>query len=205
MILAASRRGSAVVSRLEQVLPLSTAAWEGGGLQAAVLVAVTIEEEPRVLLGRRNRDLRLHPGEIAFPGGKRERVDATPWSTARREALEEVGLVDALIQPLGELDPLVTRTGYEVRPCVAGIPRDHCLQVDSREFDSVFLEHLRVFAEARRFRVETQRHQGRERRVPRYTLGSATIWGVTAAILAQLANVAYDAGLDWGGAHVEKG
>ena len=34
------------------------------------------------------------------------------------------------------------------------------------------------------------------RKVPHYQVGSDNIWGVTAAILALLANVAYDAGLD---------
>ncbi len=193
-----------VVHRLEQALPLNASAWQGGGLQAAVLVAVTIEAEPRVLLGRRNRDLRLHPGEIAFPGGKREAADATPWATARREAEEEVGLVAPLIHPIGELDPLVTRTGYEVWPCIAGIPSAHRLQVDSREFDHVFLEYLSFFAEKKRFRVETHYHCGRKRMVPHYALGSDAVHGVTAAILAQLANVAYDAGLEWSGEQMEE-
>ena len=197
-------RDSEVVYRLDRALPLTDAAWEGGGLQAAVLVAVTIEAEPRVLLGRRGRDLRLHPGEIAFPGGKREAVDPTPWATALREAGEEVGLDDALIHPLGELKPLVTRTGYEVQPCIAGMPSAHRLQVDSREFDHVFLEDLRVFAETKRFRLESHYHKGRQRRVPCYAVDSGTVWGVTAAILAQLANVAYDAGLDWSGMQVEE-
>ena len=36
----------------------------------------------------------------------------------------------------------------------------------------------------------------RTRMVPHYQLGNDNIWGVTAAVLAQLANVAFDAGLD---------
>ena len=191
-----SEPGPRVITRLDQALPLSGSAWQGGGLQAAVLVALTTEAEPRVMLGRRNRQLRLHPGEIAFPGGKREAEDGTPWATARREAEEEVGLVEAQVRPLGELQALFTRTGYEVRPCIAAIPVEHRLRVDSREFDHVFLESLSLFADGRRFRVETHYHQGRERRVPHYALEEDTVWGVTAAILAQLANVAYDAGLD---------
>ena len=38
--------------------------------------------------------------------------------------------------------------------------------------------------------------EGRERRVPHYQMEDDNIWGVTAAVLAMLANLAYDAGLD---------
>lgn len=187
---------SPALQQLNQQLPLNIRPWAGGGLQAAVLVALTEEPEPRVLLGRRAQHLRLHPGEIAFPGGKRELVDETPWATARREACEEVGLTDDLVYPLGELGPLVTRSGFEVHPCIAQVPVALDLIVDAAEFDSVFLMSLAVFADRQRFRLEKVREQGRERQVPHYRVNDDNVWGVTAAILAQLANVAYDAGLD---------
>ena len=68
--------------------------------------------------------LPLHPGEVAFPGGKREHADRTTWATAQREAMEEVGLPGEMVVPLGELEPLVTRTGFEVHPCIARVPPD---------------------------------------------------------------------------------
>ena len=185
--------------RLERDLPLAGLAWDGPfgqRLEAAVLVALTAEPAPRVLLGRRALHLPLHPGEIAFPGGKREPGDATPWVTALREALEEVGLAQALVHPLGELSPLVTRSGFEVHPCVARVPAALDLQVDSGEFDSVFLSPLAVFADRKVFRLESMSDGVRTRMVPHYQVGNDNIWGVTAAVLAQLANVAYDAGLD---------
>ncbi len=189
-------RLSPVLRQLKEQLPLEVRPWAGDGLQAAVLVALTEESEPRVVLGRRARHLRLHPGEIAFPGGKRELIDGTPWATARREAEEEVGLTDDLVYPLGELASLVTRSGFEVHPCIARVPGAPNLIVDAAEFDSVFLISLSVFAEPQRFRLERMREDGRERQIPHYRLDEDNVWGVTAAILAQLANVAYDAGLD---------
>ena len=76
--------------RLREALPLARASWTCSGRQAGVLVALTDEQRPRVLLGRRALHLPLHPGEIAFPGGKREAGDTGPWDTALREAFEEV-------------------------------------------------------------------------------------------------------------------
>jgi 8-oxo-dGTP pyrophosphatase MutT (NUDIX family) len=193
--------GTGVFTRLREQLPLEGLAWEaphGAGQwpEAAVLVALTDEDKPRVVLGRRAMHLPLHPGEIAFPGGKREPEDTSPWTTARREALEEVGLPDRLVTPLGEFAPLLTRTGFRVHPCVARVPAVLELVVDPGEFDSVFLQRLETFADSGLFRLEAMSSGGRTRMVPHYQIGADNIWGVTAAVLAQLANVAYDAGLD---------
>jgi 8-oxo-dGTP pyrophosphatase MutT (NUDIX family) len=190
-----------VLQRLAASLPLHQHAWQGPmgagpWPQAAVLVALTDEAEPRVLLGRRAMHLTFHPGEIAFAGGKRDISDISPWQTARREAMEEVGLPAELIRPLGELDPLLTRTGFEVHPCVARISSALDLVVDPAEFDSAFFAPLAAFANAGIFRLETMSDGRSERKVPHYQLGGDSVWGVTAAILVQLVNVAYDAGLD---------
>lgn len=192
---------SAVLQKLEAHLPLDGMSWDDRQQaeplpEAAVLVALTDENQPQVLLGRRALHLKHHPGEIAFPGGKREAEDATPWVTAQREAWEEVGLVPEQTHPLGDLLPMVTRTGFEVHPCIARIAPAPSLVVDRREFDSVFMAPLNLFADRDLFRLESIEVEGRSRMVPHYQLGADDVWGVTAAVLAMLANVAYDAGLD---------
>ncbi|HAN26327.1 MAG TPA: CoA pyrophosphatase, partial [Haliea salexigens] len=125
--------------RLRQALPMLRAPWAGSGRQAGVLVALTDEENPRVLLGRRALHLPLHPGEIAFPGGKREVHDAGPWDTALREAFEEVACPPEAVCPLGELPPLLTRSGYTIHPCVAIIPASLTLRADPGEVAELIL------------------------------------------------------------------
>ena len=58
-------------------------AWEARRPQAAVLVADR-RASPRFCWVA-GQHLPLHPGEVAFPGGKREPEDASPWVTAQRE------------------------------------------------------------------------------------------------------------------------
>ena len=188
---------SPVLEKVCAALPLSGANWSAAQApQAAVLVALTDDESPQVLLGERSSTLKTHPGEIAFPGGKRDPEDAGPWVTARREAHEEVGLQPADSHALGELAPLFTRSGFEVHPCVAQISGRSEFVVEEREFARIFMRPLSAFADARAFRLETMEHRGRVRQVPFYDIEGDTIWGVTAAVLAQLANLAYDATLD---------
>ena len=72
----------------------------GGRLRlAAVLVPVVqYDSGPSILLTRRADHLDKHSGQVAFPGGKVEKRDASPVETALREAEEEIGLNPILLR-----------------------------------------------------------------------------------------------------------
>lgn len=79
-----------------------------------------------VVLTARADHLRNHPGEICFPGGRREEGDASLAHTALREAEEEIALKGARI--LGRLSsiPLYT-SDFRLEPFVAEVPADAAL------------------------------------------------------------------------------
>jgi len=184
-----------VFDRLCGSLPCEDVAWSGEGLQAAVLVALTDERQPRVILGRRAGHLRLHPGEIAFPGGKREPEDFSPWTTALREAHEEIGLEPGTVQRLGEVETRVTRSEFQVYPRVAKVPAGVEIVADPTEFDSVFMTPLALFASQETYKLEKMSDERGSIMVPHYRINGDNIWGVTAAVLVQLVNIVFDAGL----------
>ena len=108
------------IARLQSKLLREPAATGDDLTQAAVLVAVEkTATEPRVWLTERAAHLRLHAGEIAFPGGKRDSTDPSLWFTALREAEEEIALQAQSVSLLGYMPPLTTRTGIQVTPCIA--------------------------------------------------------------------------------------
>ena len=191
-----SNADAVVFQRLGGGLPKIASLWSGDGLQAAVLVALTEESVPRVILGRRAQHLRLHPGEIAFPGGKREPEDESHWSTALREAHEEIGLEPVLVRQLGEMPALFTRSEFQVHPCVAAVPAQFDMVVDPTEMESAFLVPLEDFARKENYRLEKMTGQRGVQMVPHYQIGKDNIWGVTATVLVQLVNLALDAKLD---------
>ena len=166
--------------------------------EAAVLIPfLRIEDAWHILYIRRaNYAGDRHSGQVAFAGGKRDDVDDDLLATALREAAEEVGIGEELVIPIGELAPLVTRTGFEVHPCIARVPAGLELKVDPGEFDSIFWSELAIFADHDIFRMEAMSDGERTRMVPHYQVEQDNIWGVTAAVIAQLANIALDAGLD---------
>ena len=115
-------------------------------------------------------ELFADPGQVAFPGGKADSTDETPFETARREALEEIGLPlsddrlppDFRIEHLCELPTHFARTELGVRPCVAylhsgndsvvgGIGRKGDVEgsliprLDKREVAAVFTAGFRDF------------------------------------------------------------
>lgn len=191
-----SEANAELFQRLRSGLPPIAPLWSGGGLQAAVLVALTDETVPRVILGRRAQHLRLHPGEIAFPGGKREPEDESRWGTAVREAHEEIGLEPVLVRPLGEMPALLTRSDFQVHPCVAAVPSQFDMVVDPTEMESAFLVPLEDFSRKQNYRLEKMTYRGGTRMVPHYQMGKDNIWGVTATVLVQLVNLAFDAELN---------
>jgi 8-oxo-dGTP pyrophosphatase MutT (NUDIX family) len=74
----------------------------------------------RVVLTVRRAELRRHAGEVAFPGGRWDPVDASLYETALREAEEEIGVSRAHLTGLGALSATGTiATNYAVRPFVA--------------------------------------------------------------------------------------
>jgi 8-oxo-dGTP pyrophosphatase MutT (NUDIX family) len=152
-------------------------------------------EDTRVVLAKRAGHLRLHAGEIAFPGGKCEAQDHSVWDTALREAMEETGLPPEAAEPLGALRPLVTRSGIEVTPCVARLDPAVQLTPNPEELDLLFEVPVAFFADRQKLEFEPFEYGGRQRLVPCYQWRTHRIWGVTAAMLVMLVNAGFDAGI----------
>lgn len=154
---------------------------------AAVLVGVVAHHDaPSVLLTRRVEHLRHHAGQVSFPGGRIELLDASPAAAALREAQEEVGLDDAQVTPLGYLDPLLTITGFRVLPLLAMIAPGFAPRPDPGEVAEVFEVPLDLLLDPARLEKIVLQFGGRPRHVLQYRYDQQRIWGVTASILYNL-------------------
>jgi 8-oxo-dGTP pyrophosphatase MutT (NUDIX family) len=100
---------AALRERLETRLGPDPGAREAEELAVSgVLVPiVTTPVGPLVLLTRRSEELPSHPGQISYPGGRREPGE-TLVQTALRETLEETGLASDDVDVLGHLTDVQT-------------------------------------------------------------------------------------------------
>ncbi|HEY7152061.1 MAG TPA: CoA pyrophosphatase [Solirubrobacterales bacterium] len=157
-----------------------------GGTDAAVLLAMYGHPgRPGLVFTERRQDLRRHPGEISFPGGRQDSPDEELVATALRESHEEIGLEPAQVELMGALAPVGTFvTGYKVHPFVGLIPDDLRFEPNPDEVAAVLLfriEELRAGFSMRRLV-----RRGVPFRTPTYQVGKHMIWGATARILADL-------------------
>ena len=107
--------------------------------RSAVLVPLyTDGADVRVVLTKRPDDMRTHPGDVVFPGGRMEGGE-DPVTTAMREADEEVGIRHHHVEEiLGGLTPLTTRNRNNlIVPVVARIARPAEFVPDPNEVDVV--------------------------------------------------------------------
>jgi 8-oxo-dGTP pyrophosphatase MutT (NUDIX family) len=157
-----------------------------GRTDAGVLVALYVDGgRLHAVFTRRRDDMRRHPGEISFPGGRHDDTDPDLLATALREAEEEIGLAPSAVRVLGALQPTPTiATGYAIYPFVGLIEPGMVWTLSAREVAEVLefvLEDLRAGYGRRRLL-----RRGLPIRTDTYAVGDALIWGATARILADL-------------------
>ena len=145
-----------------------------------------------VLLTQRTAHLTAHAGQISFPGGRIEQHDPDAVAAALRESEEEVGLQRDRVSVIGRLDTYVTGTGFEITPIVGIVAPPVALTIDPFEVAEAFEVPLA-------FILDRRNHQRIERVVGARSrwffvlpFEGRNIWGATAGILVNLAEVLTD-------------
>jgi 8-oxo-dGTP pyrophosphatase MutT (NUDIX family) len=163
---------------------------QGALVPAAVLVPIVDRPEGlTVLLTQRTDHLADHAGQISFPGGRIEARDRHPEAAALREAHEEVGLEAGRVALVGRLDLYVTRTGFRVVPVVGIVEPPFTLRPDPVEVAEVFEVPLAFVVDPANHRRHSRHYAGRQRQFYVLSYRHRFIWGATAGMLVNLAQV----------------
>ena len=142
----------------------------------------------RIVLTVRSHELKHHAGQIAFPGGKVDATDASPLAAALREAREEVGLTEDLIDVAGRLPPYETGTGFRISPFVAHVHESFQPILEVGEVAEVFEPPLDFVLDPANRRVGSREWKGARRRFYEIPWNGYYIWGATAGMLKMLSD-----------------
>lgn len=166
---------------------------DGAGREAAALTPASVlvpivahAAELTVLFTQRTAHLKSHSGQVSFPGGRAEPHDATPESTALREAEEEIGLRSGRVEIVARLPVYFTRTGFRITPVVGVLTPPLELAPHRGEVEEVFEVPLAFLLDPRNHRRETRDFEGRTVGFYVVQYGNRTIWGATAGMLVNL-------------------
>ncbi|MEM6557583.1 MAG: CoA pyrophosphatase [Pseudomonadota bacterium] len=154
---------------------------------AAVLIPVIPRPSgPTALLTQRPDTMASHPGQVAFPGGKIDAVDADAVAAALREAEEEVGVTPQTVDLVARAAPYVTGTAFRITPVVGVLPGDFQARPDPTEVADVFEAPLDFLFDAANHQTGTAFYKGKHRQYIEMPWQGFRIWGVTAGIIRDL-------------------
>ncbi len=156
---------------------------DGKNKLASILVVI-YGQEPKVIMTEKPKDLKVHAGEISFPGGKPEDSDNDLLDTALRETHEEIGLSIPRDKVVGQLQPVTTlNSGFKIIPFVAIV--DDVPQLESNaEVEKIFRIKFEPFLKTMADDPDPDHHSILEMFI--FTFEGKTVWGASARVLNQI-------------------
>lgn len=153
------------------------------------------DDEPVLLLTRRQAGLRHYADDWCLPGGGYNPTDASLLTCAWRELEEETGIPRQDCLLLGELDDFYDGRGELVRPFVCVLMetgRLDNLQLQASEAAAAVLlplSRLEAIVEDREQRFPSRRQPAYLLEIDNQGVADGCVWGLTASILLHFRDV----------------
>lgn len=129
----------------------------------------------------------VHAGQMAFPGGRMERIDENLTRTALREAQEEVGIRVSDVKVLGLLTELfIPPSNFYVQPVVGILPYRPDFYPDPREVEAVVEVDLETLLDETIVGDSQIEVRGMLIDAPFYQIQGYRVWGATAMMISEL-------------------
>ena len=153
---------------------------------ASVLIVI-YGSRPNVLMTKKSQILKIHAGEIAFPGGKYEQEDNDLLETALREAREEVNLSILNDHIVGQLEPVTTlNSKFTIYPFIAVVRRLPRLK-DNLEVETIL--SIPLFPLLDTMSHDTNPAHQSIQEMYTFTFEDHLIWGASARMLKQVRDI----------------
>jgi len=158
-------------------------------IAAVLFPLIEKNNELKVILTTRSKDLPSHPGQVCFPGGKLEKADKNIIECAKRESFEEVGIKSDQINLLGQLDDCITGTNFKVTPVIGLIDSNYIPVLQENEVADIFEVPLDYFIEKNNQKIEYANYKNKSYSYYQYNWKNKKIWGSTARIIVNFCEI----------------
>ena len=150
---------------------------------ASVLIVI-YGKNPFIIMTEKSRNLKVHAGEISFPGGKLSEQDSDLLETAIRETKEELCLEISKEHVIGQLDDVITlNSRYKITPFIAILDVVPTLTANS-EVESILHIPLESFLNTM-YEDNLPEHRSIQEMYA-FTFEKYNIWGASARMLKQI-------------------
>lgn len=159
--------------------------------RSSVLIIIYPDDnELSTVLIERSQYNGYHSGQIALPGGKFEKQDASLIETALREAKEEIGIVPKNVQILGHLTSLyIPVSNITVLPIVGYQNTVPLFQLNKQEVQSLIKVKIEHLINPEIIKYDYFKTQNTKIKAPYYDIQGQKVWGATAMILSEFLSV----------------
>lgn len=150
-------------------------------VDSAVLVLITDEPVPRVLLTERQMGIRFG-GHLCFPGGRADAKE-TMLDAALRESSEEIGVHPKSVDLLGGYGRYFTQAGYRIDPFVGIIEPDYPYRLSPAEVASLHFAPLHEVLNPKYYKLN---HMTPQRAYFGFEIGDVRVGGPTISLMIGL-------------------
>jgi len=176
---------SALTSEINATPPV-----ELDGNEIASVLIIIYGKSPFLIMTKKARNLKVHAGEIAFPGGKWCEKDQDLLETAIRETKEELCLDVSKEHVIGQLDNVITlNSKYRITPFIAILDTVPSLTANS-EVESILHIPLAPFLNTMDEDDLPEHRSIKE--MYTFTFENHHVWGASARMLKQINTIFSD-------------
>ena len=162
----------------------STSSDEADGNEIASVLIVIYGKNPFVIMTEKAKILKVHAGEIAFPGGKWCEKDQDLLETAIRETKEELCLDVSKEHVIGQLDSVITlNSKYRITPFIAILDAIPSLTANS-EVESIL--HIPLVHFLNTMDDDDLPEHRSIKEMYTFTFEKHNVWGASARMLNQI-------------------
>ena len=157
---------------------------ELGENELASVLVIIYGKEPTILMTEKAQTLKVHAGEIAFPGGKWCAKDKDLLETAIRETKEELCLDVSKKDVVGQLDNVITlNSKYKITPFIAILETIPSLKANS-EVESIL--HIPLVSFLNTMAEDNHPEHRSIKEMYTFRFEKYNVWGASARMLKQI-------------------